>query len=201
MKYMGSKSRIAKDILSIILQNYIPGQWYVEPFASGMNMICEVNIPNRLANDSNFYLIEMWKSLMNGWQPPKINKEEYFKIKSSKDFYPPELVGWVGFNCSYSGKWFGGFAGETKTKIGTIRDYQAEATKNVLVQIDKMKGVQFKNENYLDLKFPANSIIYCDPPYEGTTKYHDKFNHGDFWDWVRKTSKENSVYISEYNAP
>lgn len=33
MKYMGSKSRIAKHILPIILKNRKDGQYYVEPFA------------------------------------------------------------------------------------------------------------------------------------------------------------------------
>ena len=34
---MGSKNRIAKFILPIILKERKPEQWYVEPFAGGMN--------------------------------------------------------------------------------------------------------------------------------------------------------------------
>jgi len=56
MKYMGSKTRIAKHILPIILKNRKPGQWYVEPFAGGMNTIYQIS-GNSLASDNNKYLI------------------------------------------------------------------------------------------------------------------------------------------------
>ena len=201
MKYMGSKARIAKEILPIILKNRRAGQWYVEPFAGGMNTICEVE-GKRIANDIHPYLINMWIELTNGWIPEKINREEYVKIRSCLEKYPAHVVGWAGFNCSYCGVWFGGFAGETKTKIGTVRDYQAEAYRNVKKQIEKMRGVIFQNKPYYTLKLPKRSIIYCDPPYEGVSQYRDKFDHLMFWEWVRKVSHNgHTVFISEYNAP
>ena len=47
-----------------------------------------------------------------------------------------------------------------------------------------------------------NDIIYCDPPYEGTTKYKDDFNHVVFWQWCRDmASKGHIIFVSEYNAP
>ena len=42
MKYMGSKARFAKEMLPIILRDRTAEQWYIEPFAGGMNAICEV---------------------------------------------------------------------------------------------------------------------------------------------------------------
>lgn len=42
MKYMGSKWRIAKHILPIILEGRNDGQYYVEPFCGGCNMIDKV---------------------------------------------------------------------------------------------------------------------------------------------------------------
>ena len=62
MRYMGSKARFAKGILPIILQGRKSEQWYVEPFAGGMNVISHVD-GNRIANDKSIYLIEMWKGL------------------------------------------------------------------------------------------------------------------------------------------
>jgi len=58
MRYMGSKQRFLNGILPIILQGRENNQYYVEPFAGGMNVICEVS-GNRIANDKNHYLIEM----------------------------------------------------------------------------------------------------------------------------------------------
>jgi DNA adenine methylase len=198
---MGSKARFSKEILPIILKDRTDNQWYIEPFAGGMNMICEVE-GNRVANDIHYYLIKMWKELVSGWVPKKITKEEYSEVRTEPSKYPPHFVGWVGFNCSYSGKWFGGFAGETKTKIGTVRDYQFEAINNVSKQVDRMSGVIFQNKPYYELELPPNSIIYCDPPYEGTTQYANDFNHKLFWDWVRDTTKKgHKVFVSEYSAP
>lgn len=57
--------------------------------------------------------------------------------------------------------------------------------------------------HYLELEIPSNSIIYCDPPYKGTTSYKtEKFNHVKFWQWCRdKVKNGHIVFISEYNAP
>ena len=202
MKYMGSKARFSKEILPIILKDRKPEQWYVEPFAGGMNAICEVQ-GNRIANDIHSHLIQMWRELVGGWIPKKYTREEYKQIRENKGKYPPHEVAWVGFNCSYSGVYFSGFAGETKTKIGTVRDYQTEAIKNVLKQVPKMKGVIFQNKPYYELELPPKSIVYCDPPYEGTSKYKvDEFDHNLFWNWVRNISRQgHTVFVSEYNAP
>lgn len=200
---MGSKNRFAKYILPIILDKRESlDQTYIEPFAGGMNTIDKVE-GKRIANDIHFYLIEMWRKLIDGWIPGKYTKEEHKHIRENKESYDPHIVGWVGFNCSYSGVYFGGFAGETKTKTGIIRDYQSEAINNVMVQVPKMKGVVLKNKSYINLTIPEKSIIYCDPPYENTSKYKvSNFNPTEFWEWCRTKKKEGHIiYISEYNAP
>lgn len=69
MKYMGSKNRIAKYILPIILKERKEGQWYIEPFCGGCNLIDKVT-GNRMASDSHFELIEMFRALQQGWLPP-----------------------------------------------------------------------------------------------------------------------------------
>jgi len=200
MKYMGSKNRIAKHILPIILADRKESQWYVEPFGGGLNSIDKVS-GLRLAGEINEYISEMWQALINGWKPPTIDKELYKEIKNNKWMFDRALVGWVGICCSYSGKWFGGFAGKVQTK-GGLRDYQAEALKNVMLQIGDLRGLQVICSSYDNLKIPNNSIIYCDPPYSGTTKYKDGFDHNQFWRWCREKSADgNRVFISEYSAP
>lgn len=196
---MGSKARVAKEIADII--NYKNYDCYIEPFCGGCNMIDKIDHPERIANDSNPYLIGMWKELQEGWVPREYSKEEYIEVRDNKELHPDYLIGWIGFNCSYSGKFFGGYAGKVKTKIGTERNYQKEAIKNVLNQIPLIQGVKFYNQNYLQLHVPDDSIVYCDPPYQGTTGYSEKFNHEEFWDWVRAISKKSTVFISEYSAP
>lgn len=197
---MGSKARFAKEILSIVLKDR-NGRDYIEPFAGGMNSICEVDAAQgkRYANDTNEYLIAMWRALQEGWIPPEnVSREFYDECKKGncEDY----VKGYVGFNCSYSGKWFGGYAGVTKTKTG-IRDYQAEAFKNVMKQVTKLNDVVFTVGSYTDVQVNNKSVIYCDPPYLGTTKYKDEFDHSKFWNWVRNLSDVHTIFVSEYSAP
>lgn len=197
---MGSKNRIAKCILPIILKDRKPDQWYVEPFVGGANMIDKVG-GNRIANDINEYLMALLEHLANGFMPEEITKEKYYNIKKYKEDYPKWLVGYAGICCSYSGKWFGGFAGEVDTKDG-VRNYQKEALANIEKQSKNLKDIVFKTGCVLDLDVPSGSIIYCDIPYKGTTKYKDDFGHEAFWQWCReKVIQGHKVFISEYNAP
>lgn len=198
MKYMGSKNRFAKDLLPIILKDRKPDQWYVEPFAGGMNLIDKVD-GNRIANDIHTDLIEMWKALVcENWQPPlTVSEEDYKNAKTNKTKISKALNGYIGFN-SYGGKWYAGYRRDKQGK----RDYWKEHYNNIMKQVPKLNGVKFTNCSFTDLDIPENSIIYCDPPYEGTTKYNNKFDHILFWDWVREKSKQgHKVYVSEYNAP
>ena len=205
MKYMGSKARYAKEILPIILKNRTLEQWYIEPFAGGMNMIDKVQ-GNRIANDLSSPLIAMWEALVYGnWEPPVfVTKEHYKEVRELKTKYDMHYLGWVGFACSFSGDFFnGGCAGVVNTKDG-VRNYQDEARRNIQKQIPKLKGVKFTNTSYDKIEIPKDSIVYCDPPYEATTKYvgRETFNHILFWDWCREKSKQgHSVWVSEYNAP
>lgn len=87
-------------------------------------------------------------------------------------------------------------------KSGRVEHYQKEQINNILKQSTKISDVVFKCCSYDALDIPANSIIYCDPPYNGTTKYKDSFDSDAFWQWCRDKAKEgHTVYVSEYNAP
>jgi len=61
MRYMGSKNRLAKDLLPIITADLKPNQWYVEPFVGGCNMIDKVNHSLKIGSDINKYLIALLK--------------------------------------------------------------------------------------------------------------------------------------------
>jgi DNA adenine methylase len=200
---MGSKARVAKDV-SAILNSTIQEKkitTYIEPFVGGANLIEHIECENRYGLDVNEYLIAMWKAVQSDWKPPcEISKQEYEEIKNNKENYPKELVAIVGFCATYNAKWFGGYAGIVNTKIGTQRNYYDEAVRNILNQVPKLKNVKFACRSYETIKLDQleNALIYCDPPYEGTTKYKDEFDHEKFWEWVRAASKNNYVYVSEY---
>jgi len=215
MKYMGSKNRIANKILPIILRDKEPNQFYVEPFAGGMNMIDKVN-GKRIANDNNKYLIAMWVGIKKGViYPTEISKDLYslardvFNSKETRFEHimnmTDDMIGWIGFMASANGRFFeGGYSGKSNTKIGTVRDYIAESVRNIQKQIPQLKDVDFRCGDYKNLEIPDDSIIYCDIPYKGTKQYSTSkgFNYTEFWEWVRvKVNDKHNVFISEYNAP
>ena len=197
MKYMGSKRRMAKHILPIMLAERKPNQWWVEPFVGGGNMIDKV-CGKRIGNDNHQYLIALLVAVRDGYVPPtSISKDLYHAIKSDPQLYPAELVGFVGFLCSFGGKWWGGYA---KNTAGT--NYAERGSRCLIKQSEKLRGIDFRCGSYLEMVIPDNSLIYCDPPYANTTRYKDRFDHDIFWDWCREKNKEgHTVFISEYSAP
>lgn len=101
----------------------------------------------------------------------------------------------VGFCGSYSAKWFGGYA-----KGNDTRDRQNEAIRNLTNQSERLQCIEFIHNDFMNIK-TYNSLIYCDPPYNGTTKYKDSFPYDDYYEWVREMSKHNTVLCSEYWMP
>lgn len=70
MKYLGSKSRIVKEIIPLILADRKEGQYFVEPFCGGCNVTSNVS-GNRIASDYNEYLIAMFVGLLSGEKYPE----------------------------------------------------------------------------------------------------------------------------------
>jgi DNA adenine methylase len=197
---MGSKRRLAKHILPLILKDRKPGQYYIEPFCGGCNVIEHVDNP-RIANDSHYYLIKCLEALANGWEPPQnIGEKDYTFCKDNYPYmythYDP-LIGYIGFQLSFGAKWFGGYhRGEHRG------DRDLQSYNESMKQAPKLKGIEFYNIDYRELKIPDRSIVYCDPPYQNTTQYKSSdFNHEEFWNWCREISKVNQVFILEYSAP
>lgn len=206
MRYMGSKRLIAKYIVPILEEARDNEYTYiVDLFAGGFNLIDKVS-GKRIANDIDPYITSLFKALQRGWEPPEeVSRELYYDIKNNKDKYPKELVGFVGYGCSFGGKFFGGYAGEYLHSDGTIRYHYKETRRSVIKQVSKLLNVEIQNTSYDKVEIPKNSVIYCDPPYYGTTKYDsntDAFDHERFWKWCRDMSVSgHKVFISEYNAP
>ena len=199
MRYMGSKRRIVKDILSIIEKREHKNQTFVEPFCGGCNVTSAIG-GERIAADIDGDLIAFWKKIQAGWLPTKITRAQYIDLRAGNG--PDYLRAWAAYGCSFRGKKWGGFAGVVKRKNGEICDYQKERLAGLMKQAPTLAGVKFIAAPFDRLKIPPRSLIYCDPPYAGTTDYKTKFDHVAFWQWCREKVKErHAVYVSEYAAP
>jgi DNA adenine methylase len=194
---MGGKSRIAKDI-SAIINDYTKGELpFVSLFCGSCAIESNVNSPYKICNDKHEYLIAMWKALQNGYElPDNITKEQYQNIKANLD-RDKALSGFVGFGCSFGGKWWGGYA---KDNTGT--NYAAQSKRAVLKELDGIRDAYMFSDDYKNIPFHNFSVVYLDPPYTNTTGYStDAIDYNDFWEWCRNASKSHIVLISEEQAP
>lgn len=206
IRYIGSKNKISNELAPIIQQcikeNEITA--YFEPFVGGANMMDKILCERRIGCDIQKELIALLKHLQTNPNefPERILEEEYCIVRDNKKGYEDWYVGLVGFGSSFGAKFFGGYARDSRNdKSGK---WSAGAIKNLQKQASKISDVKLFCADYLKLnetKF-KHWLIYCDPPYQDTTKYKTgTFEHDVFWQWVRDTSKNNYVLVSEYNAP
>jgi len=206
VRYLGGKSRTARQIAGYLNMIRKPGQPYWEPFV-GAGWILERirgTGPN-YASDANPFLIAMWRALQAGWEPPgEVSEGEYQAIKAAHDSYPPELVAFVGFGCSFGGKWFAGYARSEKGN-GSPGKYAGQSRRSMLHKIARIPDASFYVADFLTCGPPApRCLIYCDPPYEGQTDYGavPDFDSRTFWRRVGDlTNAGHTVFVSEYDAP
>lgn len=197
MKYMGSKNRIAKHILPIMIEEakkHGVTKW-VEPFVGGGNMIDKVpDSFDRIGYDINDHVIHAMVDIRDNVDllPDSVSEDEHTSYKGA----PPEsITSWVRFTSSYAGIFDATYARSEG------RDISNEGKRNAIKQSPKIQNIEFICGNYINLDF-ENCLIYCDPPYQGTSGYKTgEFDHDQFFEWCRQQAKKNIVFVSEYSAP
>jgi len=200
MQYFGGKQRIAKNLVEIIGPVAKSRGVYVEPFVGSAAVMSVIEAPIRIGADSNIALITLWRALSNGWEPPQaVSENMYADTKNRNDSFDP-LTAFIGFGCSFAGKWFGGYA-----RNGENRNYAVSATNSLRKKMFGLSGVSWIACDYESCPTPDRCVIYCDPPYQGTTQYGgapEPFNWNRFWNFCRQKSREGHiVFVSEYAGP
>lgn len=202
MRYMGGKFRVAKHIAKIIqpVLDRADQRVFVEPFCGALNVTCAVQADTMIINDGAECLITLYKALINEWVPPdSISEQEYRSIMALNDPHDP-LTAFAGFGCSFGSKMGGGYA-----RNSTGRDYAGGAKRSLARKINRLNvpAIRWSALGYKDLVVPDGAVVYCDPPYAGTTGYKaaPPFHSEDFWIWAEELSQRCDVFVSEYVAP
>lgn len=196
MQYLGGKWTVRKQIASI-LQPYVDRrEAYYAPFVGGASVTSEIK-GRRYASDNHRALISMWQAALSGFAfPERITEADYMRARDLPDIDP--IKAFIGFGCSYSGKWFGGYA-----RNANGRNYCLNAKRSLAKKAELMQGTVFAHCDFFDV--PASlqgCVIYCDPPYVLTTGYATgPFNHGLFWERCQQLSIGCDVFVSEYTIP
>lgn len=204
VQYLGSKKLIAKHILPIVLENRECNQNYIEPFVGGANSFRLVKGP-KMGLDINPHVISALRLIRDRpylmpQQADDVSPEFYKELKNNPNH---DLHGYVGFCCSFGGKYYGGRIKKFYPGINSQRGDRVNSQyRDNLILSKQLQGADLLNKHYKDYIYPDNSVIYCDPPYRSTTDYSVAFNHDEFWEWCRQMAGiGHKVFISEYSAP
>lgn len=213
--YGGGKAKLGKKIYNFIIDyskkincDY---KTYIEPFCGMLGVGIhtfkqdEKKFDKFIFNDLNKNIILLWKELINEeLKLPKnpINKLEYDFLRKTKEF--SSLKGFYGIACAYSGIYFAGYRiQDNKSNQNFYERFRKSIIKDSKLLIPFKSKIKFISKSFIKLK-PKNAIIYCDPPYRNNkfnSEYFNNFDHDLFWNTMRKWSKNNLVFISEYEAP
>lgn len=196
MHHFGGKFKISKDLANV-LNPITKGKPFVDLFCGACNVVEKITTASsRMANDNNPYLIALLKAIQDGYEPPtRVTREQYNYVTSHLD-ENPALSGFVDIGCSFSGGWKNGYA----RPINKGHNYPKEAHNTLLRQKPKLEGVLFTSCGYDNALIPDGAVVYCDPPYKGTTNkyYTRKFDYDAFTKWVEANKDKYDIYISEY---
>lgn len=202
MSYLGGKSKGAEHILDVLNDPLFDGADYVEPFVGYAHVLRRVTRKRTYsASDNNDLLICLLKAVQRGETIPSISRREYYRLKNETSSVNLRRAT-AAFTYSYNGKEWGGYTGPYVE--GDVKREPAKERKryySLLADNETFSRTNIRCMQYWSIR-PKRKLIYCDPPYIGTTGYgKDCFDHDRFWDVMREWSKENVVLISEYVAP
>lgn len=206
MQYIGGKqksggARIAAVINRIIRERKL--ETYSEPFCGGLSVTQRIVAPVRHASDACEALICMYKALQSGtWTPPlDLTREEWVKLRDANDPRDP-LTAFAGFGCSNRGAWFNSYVEKSKRTGKNFVPAAVAAADSLRKKMRLCADVRFACGDYREQML--GDIVYCDPPYAGTMGYPAVSGEWDplaFWAWVRATSDDRLMCISEQHAP
>ena len=208
--FLGGKKRIGDEMAKTIYavskdieyETTFKIKGYCEPFCGMMGVYRHIPdlFKNKIkykAGDRNPYLIKLWKGLQKGFSPPTTcTKKEYYNMKDKDDKSLKAIF--LGFACAIRGVF-----------RSTFNERNIEAQAEECKEIGKIiKNVDLHVGEYSIFSNLKGYVIYCDPPYKGSISpysignvYNTKFDYDLFTEWCRDMSKDNIVFISDYQKP
>lgn len=208
MQYLGGKYRIARHIESLVLRARRGRPYYAEPFLGGAATFSRSapHFEHAYGYDVVPDLVLMWRAVLAGWEPPSDVPEELYAALRHAE--PSPLRGFVGFGCSFGGKWFGGYGRQSIAGGRPVKEGEGTlapgAARSVMRQAARMRNASVTLADYRELKIGPDVVVYCDPPYAGTTSYAATapFDSAAFWRTAESWATDGAaVLVSEHEAP
>ena len=200
MQYLGGKSRLGGRIVQAILADLnVKRLSLAVDLCSGAGGVTHrlADVSDRvIAVEAHPGLVALHKAVQGGWVPPEtVTEAEYQEIRRGDQ--TTALAAFVGFGCSFGGKWWGGYA-RNEAGNTSARNYCLNARRAVLKET--RPNIEHTNADALAFETCAEAI-YCDPPYEGTTGYDAvaAAEDGAWWQRLAVLAEQGrACYLSEY---
>lgn len=218
MRYLGGKFRQGPAIAARVMRflEAKVGTMYIEPFCGALGsairvadamwdrgLFCPV-----ILSDVQPALITLWKAVLAGWMPPDVvTEEQYNRLKRAQDPKDP-MTAFAGYGCAFAAKYFGTYARCDRYNHDMIQPYAKQAKHSILQKLESLKKIEpvlsLDCIDYRGYEDVQGAVIYMDPPYAGRTAQNSKIERFDsvaFWDFARRLSANNVVFVSEFIWP
>ena len=202
MSYLGGKCKNADHIVAVLNSDAYDGMQYLEPFVGYCHVLRRVrNKASYAASDANALLLALLTGVQQNAPLPEVTRERYDVLRRTDEITLERGV--AAFTYSFNGKEWGGYTSSYTRRSGRVDDIPGSRRRyyDALRANDTFKQTRLECRDYRELT-PRDMLIYCDPPYAGTTPYGKRtFDSDEFWEVMRRWSKNNVVFVSEYTAP
>lgn len=183
--YIGNKHRLLAQILPLFPQNI---DTFYDVFCGGLDVSVNVTADKKIANDINYFLIEileMFKNtdseellqsiddVINRFNLAKDNRKSYYAFREYYNKNKDPLLLYVLMCYSFNYQFRFNSKHDYNNSAGTNRSSFNKKMKDRLESFsDKLDNIDFKNLNFSQIT--TSDFVYCDPPYRSSVgSYND----------------------------
>lgn len=218
LRYPGGKKRLAPFIAELIETNSLIGGHYAEPYAGGAGVALELLLSGKVShihlNDLSVQIYAFWQSVTtfpdefcNRIASASLSVDDWkvhrgvVRNPKNHDLFELGFSTFYLNRCNRSGVLTGGVIGglEQKGRWGIdarfprnelIRRVEVIATKADQISVTNMDAEDFMLR-HAPSSMPANSLVYCDPPYYEQAKglylnWYESSDHARLADIIQK---------------
>ena len=227
MPYMGSKRKLAKYIVDLILDNNPNVKYVYDLFGGGgaisFEFLQRSQIKRVIYNELNTGVCELLKDILKNGVTEKYNqwidRKTFMKHKNDNDWFGGLCKVIWSFGNRQIAYLFGkdienikkeahlylfenGYKiGDKEKRIRLIKQFKNDKNIKDRFEIQQLEQLEILNLSYEEVKIetPINeTIIYLDPPYKNTAKYQKDIDHDKLNDYIRNSKYK--IYLSSYES-
>lgn len=207
LNYIGGKYKILPQLFKFFPKKI---NTMVDLFAGGGDVFSNINAEHIIANDINYYVIDIFRTFqrlstkrlilkidetINHWHLSSSNKASFTRFRKYYNTTHNSLDLFVLVCYSFNYQFRFNESHEFNTPFGENRSWFNPSIRNNLIHFHKkLEGIEFRTNNFksIDLSFLGNNdFVYADPPYIiSTGSYNDGKRGFEGWGEI----EEHALY-------